>query len=761
MPINTPLNDDLLKQQISLTNELNDILGKMVAKVKEIGDEKNFSGFGKILKEFKEGEDKLASLNQQIQDQKSSLQQSGTAAADLARKIDEGVKARTKLTEISRDLAEAQSTYNAKILAGTAEDRDLDRVQSLQQQLTRLDLQAEAYKDILSGNDAVLNSLNDTLKAEVKKYILLKNQGEQAEVYVENRRKEYELLNTILDDEQKKAAIEAYELELAKQKVEEIKKESSAYQGVLKIKEQLNKFNLFEKLSISAIVEKAFELDQLYTNNAKQLGVSKDFTESIAQSTSMTAAAEGSIAASGNTIVQSQKNILAAQNELNAELGTANFFSKERLQDQVSLVKEMGIEAGTAAKIQNLSMLSGATNRQILDSVNNRVIASRNESKINLDNRKILDEVAKVSGQLSAQYKNNPELLAKAVVQAKELGLTLQQTAGMADKLLNFESSIESELKAELLTGRALNLEQARYLALTGDSAGAAKELMNNVGGLEEFQRLNVIQQRSLAEAIGMSADELTNSLKTQEVLKKMGVEDEKALNQMRQEAIAQGKEAEFLEEMRRRGTSEDMIAQQQQLGAQEKMNLLVDKMLEVFSNLAEPLTNMVDAFTNLLGKGEAFRKLMMVIGGIMVGKMLFSATATVAQLVTANAALVAQRGIQTTLTSLAGRKAATEGAAAAFSMGPLWPIGIAAIGGILAALGISALTGGSFSGGGENVDKSTAGNAAGGTNTPPRPSTPQSQPPIVVHSYLQSNGQTIQQWQDTTNMNSSTNKFA
>ena len=163
------------------------------------------------------------------------------------------------------------------------------------------------------------------------------------------------------------------------------------------------------------------------------------------------------------------------------------------------------------------------------------------------------------------------------------------------------------------------------------------------------------------------SADELTNSLKTQEVLKKMGLEDEKALHQMRQEAIAQGKEAEFLEEMRRRGTSEDMIAQQQQLGAQEKMNLLVDKMLEVFSNLAEPLTNMVDAFTNLLGKGEAFRKLMMIIGGIMVGKMLFSATATVAQLVTANAALVAQRGIQSTLTSIAGRKAATEGAAAAF----------------------------------------------------------------------------------------------
>ena len=143
-----------------------------------------------------------------------------------------------------------------------------------------------------------------------------------------------------------------------------------------------------------------------------------------------------------------------------------------------------------------------------------------------------------------------------------------------------------------------------------------------------------------------------------------------------------------------------------------------------------------------------------------MVGKMLFSATATVAQLVTANAQLVAQRGIQSTLAGVVGRNTALAGAGAAFSMGPLWPIGIAAIGGILAALGISALTGGSFSGGGENIDKSTAENTSGGTNTSSRSSIPQSQPPIVVHSYLQANGQTIQTYQDVTNMSSGTNKF-
>ncbi len=37
------------------------------------------------------------------------------------------------------------------------------------------------------------------------------------------------------------------------------------------------------------------------------------------------------------------------------------------------------------------------------------------------------------------------------------------------ESLLNFETSIENELKAELITGKQLNLERARAAALTGD----------------------------------------------------------------------------------------------------------------------------------------------------------------------------------------------------------------------------------------------------------------------------------------------------
>ena len=93
----------------------------------------------------------------------------------------------------------------------------------------------------------------------------------------------------------------------------------------------------------------------------------------------------------------------------------------------------------------------------------------------------------------------------------------------IASSLMDFEDSIGKELEAELLTGKELNLEKARYAALTGDQISLEKEIANQVGSLADFQSMNVIAQRSLAEAFGLSRDELADMLQKQEVFNKLG----------------------------------------------------------------------------------------------------------------------------------------------------------------------------------------------------------------------------------------------
>ncbi len=52
--------------------------------------------------------------------------------------------------------------------------------------------------------------------------------------------------------------------------------------------------------------------------------------------------------------------------------------------------------------------------------------------------------------------------LSKALTTSKALGIEMSTIEGISESLLNFESSIEKELEAELLLGKNINLEKAR-----------------------------------------------------------------------------------------------------------------------------------------------------------------------------------------------------------------------------------------------------------------------------------------------------------
>lgn len=100
--------------------------------------------------------------------------------------------------------------------------------------------------------------------------------------------------------------------------------------------------------------------------------------------------------------------------------------------------------------------------------------------------------------------------MAKAAVEAAKVGSSLDEVVKMADALLNFESSITAEFEAQVLTGKALNLERAREAALQGDMSTLIAEVQNQVGGLGNLQAMNVIQKDSIATALGISVAELT-----------------------------------------------------------------------------------------------------------------------------------------------------------------------------------------------------------------------------------------------------------
>ena len=121
----------------------------------------------------------------------------------------------------------------------------------------------------------------------------------------------------------------------------------------------------------------------------------------------------------------------------------------------------------------------------------------------------VFQDIANNTEQFATFAKDGGQNIGEAAIRARELGISLDTVFKVSDSILDFQSSIESELKASLLTGKMLNLNRARELAMMGDMAGLQEEIVRQVGTEEELQRMNAIQRKSLAGALGITVSEL------------------------------------------------------------------------------------------------------------------------------------------------------------------------------------------------------------------------------------------------------------
>ena len=304
-----------------------------------------------------------------------------------------------------------------------------------------------------------------------------------------------------------------------------------------------------------------------------------------------------SLAKESNNAYVNYVKLTEANIELNNALGTNATLTSKQLEDNIQLKEVAGLEADEREAIYKLSLLTGKTQENIFNTIGK-------QNKGVLSNKKVLSEVLKISGQLAANYKNNPEALGRAVVQAQKLGMTLEQTKNISRQLLNFEDSIGAELEAELLTGMDLNLEKARYLALQGDSAGAAQELMRNLGpnGLLKFQKMNVIQQEAIARSMGMSTDELANTLVKEKQLSTLQSQDRKLIADAKQKLIDQGKIEEAQELEKNLLSSKNVELALQERSEREKTAQNMENLKKTFFSLVNgPLNTVIKTFNTVL----------------------------------------------------------------------------------------------------------------------------------------------------------------
>jgi len=360
-------------------------------------------------------------------------------------------------------------------------------------------------------------------------------------------------------------------------------------------------------LIFTEIVKAFTQLDNSSGKIAKNLGISYD--QALAINREFTDIAT----TSGNIFVTTQ-NLGEAFVSINNTLGTNGVISEDLLVTQTELVKQAGYSVEAATQLATLSLATGQSSKDITTEFLGQVKALNLQNNLAINEKTLLESIAKTSKGTLATFSDQPGALAKAAFEAKKLGLELSQVEKVADGLLDIESSLTAEFEAEVITGKQLNLERARYFALTNDLAGVAKELAAQDITRASFAKANRIEQDAIAASLGMSRDEMGEMLLEQEALTKLsGIEGANAQERFNNLVKEVG-----LEEAKKKLGDETLANQLASVNTQEKFAQVVSKLQEVFVQIVSPLMPLLSLAGRFIDFISPIIPLLTTIAGIL-----------------------------------------------------------------------------------------------------------------------------------------------
>jgi hypothetical protein len=582
------------------------------------------------------------SLSRTVKNAISDLKDEAASVGDIFEK---------KLSKSIKSLASDSETILANTLKLYEGSVKLSNIQKSQERLKLKELSLTRNLDILQNNNLLTAKQRKQKEAEIKdainrQNVLLKGQAELAKQIqskmgvtgkvIESFTK-IPLLGNLIDSERVLAKVQA---EAASKDATK----TSVFKAGLKETGNVMKENLLDPATLMAggfgiliklakmFIGAIFEADEQVTNLGKSLNISKDAArevrdrfDEISKSIRVYANTEA------NQLVL-RKELIEAQLQLNSLLGNSIDYSEQLGESGVKLVSQFAaitkflkLSGEEQQGLVNLSAITGKELNDIEYSILGTVKLYKIQNKYQVDEAKIFKDILKTSNYIKLSIKGGTDALIQATINASKLGVTLDQLANTQSSLLNFEESISAELEAELLTGRDLNLERARYAALTNDQVALTEEINRLVAdGSIDFEH-NFLAAESMAKVLGISTKELADMVTAQKSALQLSQaqynlsEDDKNLlkdkakltdNQLKLLSAGKLSGVEFYDALKKAGFEMEDIAAKlgetaaQNLGAQsaqEKFNDSLEKAKEVFTSFVDG--GSLDKFANFLTK--------------------------------------------------------------------------------------------------------------------------------------------------------------
>ena len=258
---------------------------------------------------------------------------------------------------------------------------------------------------------------------------------------------------------------------------------------------------------------------------AQDTGIARDQVGLLAVKTKAAAAGFNAIGLDGSKIQGTLKEIVN-------EFGSLENMTVANAANIEKFAQNAGVSSSEVVKLNKVFMdLDGLS----FDAATNvSKVAADLAKAAGVSTNKVIGDMSSSAEKFAKFSMDGAEGFAKAAVEAAKVGSSLSGILSAADGLLKLETSISAQFEAQVLTGKQINLERARQLALDGDIAGLTTEIQSVVGQVGDIQSLNVIQRQSVADAIGISVQDLLKISRGEQVAGRETVLDEqKKTNQI------------------------------------------------------------------------------------------------------------------------------------------------------------------------------------------------------------------------------------
>lgn len=340
---------------------------------------------------------------------------------------------------------------------------------------------------------------------------------------------------------------------------------------------------------LAEAVRTVISIDKQTGQLAKSLNLSFNESNQLRRELSSAANASGELFATTQGL---QESLIA----INQTLGTNVMLNQEDLITFTKLREQAGLTNEELVGIQAISFATGQSLEEITGELLAQAKISSNRAGAALNEKDILKDIQNISAATTLSLGKNPRLIADAAMTAKALGLELSKVESIADSFLDFESSISSELEAQVLTGKQLNFNAARFASLNNDLATVAKEVTKQVGDSADFANMNRIQQEAIAKSVNMSREDLAKTLFLQEQLTGSSGEEAKRREQLFNKRVEEIGLAQAQAELAKEGFE----GLENQASMADRLNASMNKLRDVFISLVEPLIPVLDIFMSI-----------------------------------------------------------------------------------------------------------------------------------------------------------------